>query len=86
VLDIGPAEVSVGGGVLAILLGGYRRVWCWYYQLTDERTVRLEQIAALRLEIEKVERREADWRTIALQQRGLLATAVETVVAARHGE
>jgi len=76
-MDLGPVELSIAGAALAVLGGGYRRIWCWYYQLTDANALRIEQVAAMQLQLEKAERRESEWRTIALDQRRLLRTAAK---------
>jgi hypothetical protein len=57
ILDV-LSKVSIITGLLLILIGGYRRLWVWGYQLEDERTRAAKREDELKAEIR-------EWKEVA---------------------
>lgn len=76
-MDANYAEkLTILGAVLAALGLGYRKVWCFYYVVDEVKASAESQIAQLRSELAKAEKREEEMRTALRDQRVLLAEAV----------
>jgi hypothetical protein len=65
-------ELSVGALLILILIGGYRKWWSWGYQLTECEA----RWAAL---LVAAERRENEWKELALSGAITARRAVETL-------
>jgi len=84
-------DLVYGGAAVTALLLGYRKVWCWYYQLEDqiriyremvelERTnhkATLEQLRAdFKLQLDASEERADSWRELVMDGRTLVRQSV----------
>ena len=74
-------DITISGGLVVILFGGARKVWVWGWQLKDTIANCDKQMADLVTRYEKQladsERRESEWRELALEGRQITRTAVD---------